>query len=85
MLDYGYPKQVKRIPHDVDAALYLQKNKKLIFIKVNKELTSSPHLTLGNKTKQKANNSVSFTDIELTLVVVVAESHPRHILCEIFT
>lgn len=37
MLDYGYPKQVKRIPPDVDAALYLQKNKKLIFIKVNKE------------------------------------------------
>ncbi|XP_037535555.1 matrix metalloproteinase-19 [Nematolebias whitei] len=33
MLDYGYPKQVKRIPPDVDAALYLQKNKKLIFIK----------------------------------------------------
>ncbi|XP_037831033.1 matrix metalloproteinase-19 isoform X2 [Kryptolebias marmoratus] len=33
MLDYGYPKQVKRVPPDVDAAFYLQKNKKLIFIK----------------------------------------------------
>ncbi|XP_013887382.1 matrix metalloproteinase-19 [Austrofundulus limnaeus] len=32
-LDYGYPKQVKRVPADVDAALYLQKNKKLVFIK----------------------------------------------------
>lgn len=34
MLDYGYPKEVKRIPHNIDAALYLEKNKKLIFIKV---------------------------------------------------
>ncbi|KAM9408966.1 matrix metalloproteinase-19 [Pholidichthys leucotaenia] len=33
MLDYGYPKQVKRIPPSVDSALYLHKNKKLIFIK----------------------------------------------------
>lgn len=34
MLDLGYPKEVKRIPHNIDAALYLAKNKKLIFIKV---------------------------------------------------
>lgn len=34
MLDYGYPKEVKRIPYNIDAALYLEKNKKLIFIKV---------------------------------------------------
>lgn len=34
MLDFGYPKEVKRIPYDIDAALYLAKNKKLIFIKV---------------------------------------------------
>ncbi|KAM4741064.1 matrix metalloproteinase-19 [Anableps anableps] len=33
MLDYGYPKQVKRIPPNIDAALYLQINKKLVFIK----------------------------------------------------
>ncbi|KAM9859574.1 matrix metalloproteinase-19 [Aulostomus maculatus] len=33
MLDYGYPKQVQRIPHNIDTALYLEKNKKLIFIK----------------------------------------------------
>lgn len=33
-LDYGYPKQVKRIPPNIDAALYLEKNKKLIFFKV---------------------------------------------------
>lgn len=35
MLDYGYPKQVKRIPPNIDAALYLQINKKLVFIKVH--------------------------------------------------
>lgn len=34
MLDYGYPKKVKRIPPNIDAALYLEKNKKLVFIKV---------------------------------------------------
>lgn len=33
LLDYGYPKQVKRIPPNIDAALYLEKNKKLVFIK----------------------------------------------------
>ncbi|XP_059186155.1 matrix metalloproteinase-19 [Centropristis striata] len=33
LLDYGYPKQVKRIPANIDAALYLEKNKKLVFIK----------------------------------------------------
>ncbi|XP_056294239.1 matrix metalloproteinase-19 [Pseudoliparis swirei] len=33
LLDYGYPKQVKRIPPNIDAVLYLEKNKKLIFIK----------------------------------------------------
>lgn len=32
-LNFGYPKEVKRIPHDIDTALYLEKNKKLIFIK----------------------------------------------------
>ncbi|XP_076012890.1 matrix metalloproteinase-19 [Genypterus blacodes] len=32
-LDYGYPKEVKRIPGNLDAALYLEKNKKLVFIK----------------------------------------------------
>uniref|UniRef100_H2VDQ4 Matrix metallopeptidase 19 n=2 Tax=Takifugu rubripes TaxID=31033 RepID=H2VDQ4_TAKRU len=31
--DYGYPKVVKRIPPNIDAALYLEKNKKLVFIK----------------------------------------------------
>lgn len=36
VLDYGYPKTVKRIPHNIDAALYLEKNKKLVFIKVSK-------------------------------------------------
>lgn len=35
-LDYGYPKEVKRIPPNIDAALYLKKNKKLVFIKVDK-------------------------------------------------
>uniref|UniRef100_A0A3B5MMT6 Peptidase metallopeptidase domain-containing protein n=1 Tax=Xiphophorus couchianus TaxID=32473 RepID=A0A3B5MMT6_9TELE len=34
MLDYGYPKQVKRAPPNIDAALYLQINQKLVFIKV---------------------------------------------------
>lgn len=34
-LDYGYPKQLKRIPPNIDAALYLEKNKKLVFIKVS--------------------------------------------------
>uniref|UniRef100_A0A8C2WNJ2 Matrix metallopeptidase 19 n=1 Tax=Cyclopterus lumpus TaxID=8103 RepID=A0A8C2WNJ2_CYCLU len=33
LLDYGYPKQVKRIPSNIDTALYLEKNKKLVFIK----------------------------------------------------
>ncbi|KAM9361641.1 matrix metalloproteinase-19 [Symphorus nematophorus] len=33
VLDYGYPKQMKRIPPNIDAALYLERNKKLIFIK----------------------------------------------------
>uniref|UniRef100_UPI0037E81C29 matrix metalloproteinase-19 n=1 Tax=Semicossyphus pulcher TaxID=241346 RepID=UPI0037E81C29 len=32
-LDWGYPKEVKRIAHNIDAALYLEKNKKLVFIK----------------------------------------------------
>ncbi|XP_034550312.1 matrix metalloproteinase-19 [Notolabrus celidotus] len=32
-LDWGYPKEVKKIPHSIDAALYLEKNKKLVFIK----------------------------------------------------
>lgn len=36
VLDYGYPKQVKRIPPNIDAAVYLEKNKKLVFIKVSK-------------------------------------------------
>ena len=35
VLDYGFPKEVKRIPAHIDAALYLERNKKLIFIKVN--------------------------------------------------
>lgn len=33
LLDYGYPKPVKRIPANIDAAFYLEKNKKLVFIK----------------------------------------------------
>ncbi|KAM8917521.1 matrix metalloproteinase-19 isoform 2-T4 [Spinachia spinachia] len=33
VLDYGYPKQVKRIPPSIDGALYLERNKKLVFIK----------------------------------------------------
>lgn len=37
VLDYGYPKQVKRIPPNIDGALYLEKNKKLVFIKVGKQ------------------------------------------------
>nr|XP_046240037.1 matrix metalloproteinase-19 [Scatophagus argus] len=32
-LDYGYPKEVKRIPPNIDTALYLEMNKKLVFIK----------------------------------------------------
>lgn len=32
--DYGYPKELKRIPANLDAALYLDRNKKLVFIKV---------------------------------------------------
>lgn len=36
VLDYGYPKEVKRVPSNIDAALYLEKNKKLVFIKVSK-------------------------------------------------
>lgn len=35
LLDYGYPKEVTRIPPNIDAALYLEKNKKLVFIKVS--------------------------------------------------
>ncbi|XP_072308684.1 matrix metalloproteinase-19 [Eucyclogobius newberryi] len=33
LLDYGFPKAVKRIPENIHAALYLQKNHKLVFIK----------------------------------------------------
>lgn len=40
--DYGYPKEVKRVPADLDAALYLDRNKKLIFIKVCVCVISSP-------------------------------------------
>lgn len=36
-LDFGYPKDLKRAPHNMDAALYLAKNKKLIFIKVTEQ------------------------------------------------
>ncbi|XP_034441649.1 matrix metalloproteinase-19 [Hippoglossus hippoglossus] len=36
LLDYGYPKEVKRIPSNIDAALFLEKNKKLVFIKGSK-------------------------------------------------
>lgn len=39
LLDHGYPKELKRIPPNIDAALYLEKNKKLVFIKV--ELNTS--------------------------------------------
>lgn len=35
LLDYGFPKQVTRVPPNIDAALYLEKNKKLVFIKVS--------------------------------------------------
>ena len=35
VMDYGYPKEVKRIPANIDAALYLERNKKLVFIKVS--------------------------------------------------
>lgn len=57
--DYGYPKEVKRIPPNIDAALYLERNKKLVFIKVcvirfsvnicdfgGEGLTCPPHLGL---------------------------------------
>lgn len=40
VMDYGYPKEVKRIPPNIDAALYLERNKKLIFIKVSVIKTS---------------------------------------------
>ncbi|XP_061544864.1 matrix metalloproteinase-19 isoform X1 [Phycodurus eques] len=33
VLDYGYPKKVHRISPSIDAAFYLEKNKRLIFIK----------------------------------------------------
>lgn len=45
MLDYGYPKKVKRIPHSVDAALYFEKNKKLVFIKVSTIKSWHPYLS----------------------------------------
>ncbi|KAL7408517.1 hypothetical protein ABVT39_024766 [Epinephelus coioides] len=32
-LDFGYPKDVKRIPANIDAALYLERPKRLMFIK----------------------------------------------------
>lgn len=32
--DFGYPKELQRIPPNIDAALYLDRNKKLVFIKV---------------------------------------------------
>ncbi|KAK1799521.1 hypothetical protein P4O66_000403 [Electrophorus voltai] len=32
-LDYGYPKQLRRIPANIDAALYFEKNKKIFFFK----------------------------------------------------
>lgn len=35
VLDSGYPKPVKRIPGNIDAAFYLERNKKLVFIKVS--------------------------------------------------
>lgn len=34
LLDHGYPRQLRRIPPNMDAALYLERNKKIIFIKV---------------------------------------------------
>lgn len=33
-LDYRYPKPLKRIPANIDAALYYEKNKKIFFFKV---------------------------------------------------
>lgn len=35
VLDDSYPKEVKRIPPNIDAALYLERNKKMVFIKVS--------------------------------------------------
>ncbi|KAI4887503.1 hypothetical protein NFI96_017085 [Prochilodus magdalenae] len=32
-LDYGYPKELRRIPANIDAALYYEKNKKIFFFK----------------------------------------------------
>lgn len=40
LLDYGYPKELKRIPPNIDAALYLEKNKKLVFFKVTQHKTA---------------------------------------------
>lgn len=34
LLDFGYPKQLTRIPPNIDAALYLEKNRKIFFFKV---------------------------------------------------
>ena len=42
MLERGYPKQMTRLPADIDAALYLERNKKLVFIKVG-ELHYTPY------------------------------------------
>lgn len=33
-LDFGYPKELRRIPANLDAALYYEKNKKIFFFKV---------------------------------------------------
>ena len=42
VLERGYPKQMTRLPADIDAALYLERNKKLVFIKVG-ELHYTPY------------------------------------------
>lgn len=34
-LDRGFPKRLANIPTDIDAALYFNKNKKIIFLKVS--------------------------------------------------
>lgn len=47
LLDYGYPKLLTRIPANIDAALYFEKNKKIFFFKVIKKKKVTANVALS--------------------------------------
>ena len=80
VLDRGYPKLMTRLPADMDAALYLERNKKLVFIKVGGAAPHTIHTILccplhqsvytgSNTVSLSVTNTVSLSVIKYGLLV----------------